>query len=194
MKRLAFIAFTACAAVSLLLCCTLVVLWLAVPPSSGFRLEWGRVDMGRPSRSRFQIRVVGGQVEFSRRFFVVTAGPDSPTAEQYRQAFALEQWSLALAPRVERVGDVTRPVNTVGHWSFTTFPNNPTVTGSESYWAAADWLLAVVTAIPPAAWFLTRPGRGRSGDPVNEPSDVNRTVEVVKGEADMGGGQAAPEA
>lgn len=154
------VVFGACAALSLLLCLALLVLWLAAP-SSGFRVEWGRVDMARPSRSRYQVRVVGGQVEFSRRFLTVTAGPDSPEAQDYRRSFQFEIDSYALRPRVERVGDVTRPVGTVGHWTYTTFPNNPAVSGYESYWAAHDWVLAALSAVLPVMWLLTSPGRGR---------------------------------
>jgi hypothetical protein len=153
MKRIAFIAVTACAALSLLLCLAVLVLWLAAP-SSGFRIEWGRADMARPSRSRYQVRVVGGQVEFSRRFLAVTNGPNSPEAEDYRRTFQFEIDSYALKPRVERVGDVTRTVGTIDHWTYTTFPNNPAVTGYESYWAAHDWVLAAVTALLPVAWVL----------------------------------------
>jgi hypothetical protein len=181
MKRLAFIAFSVAAALSLPLCVALLAVWLAVP-SSGFRIEWGRVDMARPSRSRYQVRVVGGQVEFSRRFLAVTAGPNSTEADDYRRAFQFEIDSYALRPRVERVGDVTRTVSTVDHWTYTTFPNNPAVSGYESYWAAHDWLLAAAAAVLPTAWVLRWTSR-RKGE---READVSRGADghAVERDAD----------
>lgn len=191
MKRLAFIAFSVAAALSLLLCVALLVVWLAAP-SSGFRIEWGRVDMARPSRSRYQVRVVGGQVEFSRRFLTVTAGPDSPEAQDYRRAFQTEINSDALRPRVERVGDVTRVVSTFDHWTYTTFPNNPAVSGYESYWAAHDWVLATATAVLPVVWLLTSPGRRRDRDAreATETEGDGGASKPVQGAA--GGDQTVP--
>jgi hypothetical protein len=115
-------------------------------------------------------------VEFSRRFLAVTSGPDSPAAEQYRRAFKLEEWSEAWAPRVERVGDVSRVVTTFDHWSYTTFPNNPVLSGHESYWAAHDWLLAALAALPPAAWFMWRARRREASDAAQSPSDTEAST------------------
>jgi hypothetical protein len=158
--------FTLSAVLSLLLFVAVCLVWVATA-SFGFRLDWGRVDTdgpAPPSRTRYQLRVIGGQVEFARRSTAV-----APTAaaaadvEAYRRSFAAEDVRL----RREREQDVTRPVTGFARWAYPTYPGHPVLRGAETVWAVHDWVLAAAAAVLPAVWLLRRATRAAPGVPAH---------------------------
>jgi hypothetical protein len=117
--------FTLLAALSLLLCVAVLAVWFTTA-GTGWRVEWGQVDLAKPSRTRYQFQFVGGQVERSRRTVVLAPGTDPAVADEYRRSFAGEDLSF----RRERTLDVTRVVTTFDRWHYTTYPGHPVLRGT----------------------------------------------------------------
>lgn len=147
--------FNLAALLPLLLFAAVAVLWVGTH-RTGFRLEWGSADADELWRVRHGVRVAGGQVEWSRRVAVVTAGPGSPAAAEYRRTFAAEDSSL----RCERVSGVTVDARPLDRRTWPAYLGSPVLSGHETLWVVHDWVLAVVTGLLPAWWLIQNRGKG----------------------------------